>query len=76
MATSMIAARQRRADLVAELRVEGVALVGAVQREAGDGVADLVEHLAIGCGGMASQVHCPNMAAIPGVKTVLAIASG
>lgn len=24
----------------------------------------------IGCGGMASQVHCPNMAAIPGAKTI------
>jgi predicted dehydrogenase len=24
----------------------------------------------IGCGGMATQVHCPNMAAIPGAKTV------
>jgi predicted dehydrogenase len=24
----------------------------------------------IGCGGMASQVHCPNLAAIPGARTV------
>jgi hypothetical protein len=24
----------------------------------------------IGCGGMARQVHCPNLAAVPGARTV------